>query len=134
QRPLMASLNGRTWDRAARTTSILCSAVPASRAYSARTLRRWANHIITWLEASKTVYVYFDNDQKSAATKDARLLAPKLSASSLRETAKQRPDGALQAGANITALALASVFLASGLILVWAMISSEVVRTLTQRR
>jgi hypothetical protein len=37
-------------------------------------------------------------------------------------------------GANITALALASVSLAFGLTWAWAMISSEVVRTLIQRR
>src|SRR5262245_47675714 len=61
-------------------------------------------------------------------------MKPKLSASSLLEIAKQPPDGALQAGANITALALASAFLAFGLTLAWATISSEVVRTLTLRR
>src|SRR5215475_11751151 len=61
-------------------------------------------------------------------------MKPKLSASSSPEIAKQPPDGALQAGANITALALASAFLAFGLTLVWATISSEVVRTLTQRQ
>src|SRR5262245_34695290 len=60
-------------------------------------------------------------------------MKPKLSASSLHGIAKQPPDGALQAGAK-TALALASAFLAFGLTLVWATISSEVVRTLTQKR
>jgi hypothetical protein len=52
----------------------------------------------------------------------------------LARDAKQPRDGALQAGASTMALALASAFLAFGLILVWATISSEVVRTLTQRR
>src|SRR5262245_20023362 len=58
----------------------------------------------------------------------------KLSESSLHEIAKQPRDGALLAGANIMALALASAFLAFGLTLAWATISSEVVRTLIQRR
>ena len=56
------------------------------------------------------------------------------SASSSRKIATRHPDGALQAGANITALVLAQGFLAFGLILVWATISLEVVRTLIQRR
>jgi len=60
-------------------------------------------------------------------------MTPKRSASSLPETAKQTRDGALQVGANIMALALASAFLAFGLTLAWATISSEVVRTLTPR-
>jgi len=51
---------------------------------------------------------------------------------SLPEIANQPRDGALQAGASTIALALASAFLAFGLTLVWATISSEVVRTLTQ--
>src|SRR5262249_60787854 len=57
-------------------------------------------------------------------------MTPNLSASSLHEIAKQPPDGALQAGANITALWLASAFLASGLSLVGAMSTSEVSSTL----
>src|SRR5262249_33242010 len=61
-------------------------------------------------------------------------MKPKLSASSLHGIAKQPPDGALQAGASITALALASAFLAFALTLVWATISSEVVRMLIPRR
>jgi uncharacterized protein YecE (DUF72 family) len=43
--------------------------------YSARTLRRWANDISAWQSQGRTVVVYFDNDQKAAAPKDAlRLL------------------------------------------------------------
>jgi len=59
-------------------------------------------------------------------------MRPRPSGSSLPEIAKQPRDGALQAGASTIALALASAFLAFGLTLVWATISSEVVRTLTQ--
>jgi predicted PurR-regulated permease PerM len=38
------------------------------------TLKDWARHIRTWREFGKTIYVFFDNDQKSAAPKDARRL------------------------------------------------------------
>src|SRR5262249_38319028 len=51
-----------------------------------------------------------------------------------RHSGSSLPERALQAGASTMALALASAFLAFGLTLVWATISSEVVRTLTQRR
>jgi uncharacterized protein YecE (DUF72 family) len=42
--------------------------------YSEATLRSWASHIQSWRDAQKTVYVFFDNDQKSAAPKDAKRL------------------------------------------------------------
>jgi uncharacterized protein YecE (DUF72 family) len=42
--------------------------------YPEPTLRAWAEHIQSWRGANKTVYVYFDNDQKSAAPKDAKRL------------------------------------------------------------
>lgn len=42
--------------------------------YPNRTLAKWAEEIQTWRSANKTVYVYFDNDQKSAAPKDAARL------------------------------------------------------------
>jgi uncharacterized protein YecE (DUF72 family) len=42
--------------------------------YSEKTLRAWASHIQAWRDANKTVYVFFDNDQKSAAPRDAKRL------------------------------------------------------------
>jgi uncharacterized protein YecE (DUF72 family) len=42
--------------------------------YSDATLRKWAQRIADWQAEGRRVYVYFDNDQKSAAPKDARRL------------------------------------------------------------
>jgi uncharacterized protein YecE (DUF72 family) len=42
--------------------------------YPTRTLRAWARDIAKWGRQRRTVFVYFDNDQKSAAPKDARRL------------------------------------------------------------
>jgi uncharacterized protein YecE (DUF72 family) len=42
--------------------------------YSAKTLAAWARDIAKWRRASRDVYVYFDNDQKSAAPADAAKL------------------------------------------------------------
>ncbi len=42
--------------------------------YPDKTLRRWARAIVQWKRQRRTVYVYFDNDQKSAAPADARRL------------------------------------------------------------
>jgi uncharacterized protein YecE (DUF72 family) len=42
--------------------------------YSNKTLRDWARKIVAWKRSRRDVYVYFDNDQKSAAPLDARLL------------------------------------------------------------
>ena len=39
--------------------------------YSERTLKEWARQITKWKRGRKDVYVYFDNDQKSAAPADA---------------------------------------------------------------
>lgn len=39
--------------------------------YPDKTLRRWAHAIAEWKRQRRTVYVYFDNDQKSAAPRDA---------------------------------------------------------------
>jgi uncharacterized protein YecE (DUF72 family) len=39
--------------------------------YSDKTLRNWAADIRKWKRQRRTVFVYFDNDQKSAAPKDA---------------------------------------------------------------
>lgn len=46
--------------------------------YSPRTLRRWAGQIADWQKAGRIVYVYFDNDQKSAAPADALRLVDYL--------------------------------------------------------
>jgi uncharacterized protein YecE (DUF72 family) len=42
-----------------------------SGSYSARTLRRWADRIAAWRNQRRDVLVYFDNDQKAAAPRDA---------------------------------------------------------------
>jgi uncharacterized protein YecE (DUF72 family) len=42
--------------------------------YSQPTLLTWADQIETWRNSNKTLYVYFDNDQKSASPKDAKRL------------------------------------------------------------
>jgi uncharacterized protein YecE (DUF72 family) len=46
--------------------------------YSDRTLRRWADAVETWQADGKDVLVYFDNDQKAAAPKDALRLMRRL--------------------------------------------------------
>jgi uncharacterized protein YecE (DUF72 family) len=45
---------------------------------SGQTLRLWARHIVKWRRQRRTVFVYFDNDQKSAAPSDARRLLEML--------------------------------------------------------
>src|SRR5688500_2391938 len=42
--------------------------------YPPKTLREWAAAIRRWKRQGRTVFCYFDNDQKSAAPKDARRL------------------------------------------------------------
>jgi uncharacterized protein YecE (DUF72 family) len=42
--------------------------------YGGTTLKRWADAITTWRKQGRDVVVYFDNDQKAAAPKDARRL------------------------------------------------------------
>ena len=42
--------------------------------YPKKTLDRWAESIAQWKRQRRTVYCYFDNDQKTAAPKDARKL------------------------------------------------------------
>jgi uncharacterized protein YecE (DUF72 family) len=42
--------------------------------YPAKTLRAWAHDIAKWKRQRRSVFVYFDNDQKSAAPTDARRL------------------------------------------------------------
>jgi uncharacterized protein YecE (DUF72 family) len=46
--------------------------------YSDKQLRDWASHIKRWKRQRRTVYVYFDNDQKSAAPADAQRLMQML--------------------------------------------------------
>jgi uncharacterized protein YecE (DUF72 family) len=46
--------------------------------YPRATLRTWARHIRRWQRAGHVVFVYFDNDQKSAAPTDALRLAELL--------------------------------------------------------
>jgi uncharacterized protein YecE (DUF72 family) len=47
--------------------------------YSERTLTGWAKKCWAWRAQGRTVYVYFDNDQKSAAPTDALNLASVIS-------------------------------------------------------
>jgi uncharacterized protein YecE (DUF72 family) len=47
--------------------------------YSATALGQWARAIAAWYRQRRTVYVYFDNDQKSAAPADAARLRTILS-------------------------------------------------------
>jgi uncharacterized protein YecE (DUF72 family) len=42
--------------------------------YTKTTLEQWARRIKSWKRQGCDVYVYFDNDQKSAAPADARAL------------------------------------------------------------
>jgi uncharacterized protein YecE (DUF72 family) len=42
--------------------------------YSQGQLREWVAHIRKWRRQRRTVFVYFDNDHKSAAPADARRL------------------------------------------------------------
>ncbi len=49
-----------------------------SGSYSARTLRRWADAAAQWKSERRDVFVYFDNDQKAAAPRDARRLMAML--------------------------------------------------------
>jgi uncharacterized protein YecE (DUF72 family) len=46
--------------------------------YSRATLQEWAKHIRSWKKQGCDVFVYFDNDQKSAAPSDAKRLLEEL--------------------------------------------------------
>jgi uncharacterized protein YecE (DUF72 family) len=48
--------------------------------YSEKTLKKWADDVRKWRRQGRTVYVYFDNDQKSAAPKDGQRLMQLLGA------------------------------------------------------
>jgi uncharacterized protein YecE (DUF72 family) len=50
--------------------------------YPEATLSVWARKIRSWRKSGKTVYVFFDNDQKSAAPRDAARLNSLLSSAS----------------------------------------------------
>jgi uncharacterized protein YecE (DUF72 family) len=50
--------------------------------YPVRTLRRWADAALRWQSEQRKLYIYFDNDQKAAAPKDAARLAPIVNAGS----------------------------------------------------
>ncbi|MEJ2377737.1 MAG: DUF72 domain-containing protein [Pseudolabrys sp.] len=43
--------------------------------YSDTVLREWARRIAAWRRSGRNVYIYFDNDQTSAAPADALRLA-----------------------------------------------------------
>jgi len=47
--------------------------------YSANTMRQWAQLIQSWRRERRSVFCYFDNDQKTAAPQDARKLSKLLS-------------------------------------------------------
>ena len=59
---------------APRILKLLAESRPGGRYrghYDDRTLTEWARRIRSWKKQGKDVYVYFDNDQKSAAPADA---------------------------------------------------------------
>jgi uncharacterized protein YecE (DUF72 family) len=58
--------------------------------YPDQTLRAWARHIRAWAREGRTVYVYFDNDQKSAAPLDARRLLEILTRTARRQPVRAR--------------------------------------------
>jgi uncharacterized protein YecE (DUF72 family) len=55
--------------------------------YPDQTLKMWAQNIHKWTGQGKTVYVYFDNDQKSAAPRDAHRLSALLATRVMRGAA-----------------------------------------------
>jgi uncharacterized protein YecE (DUF72 family) len=58
--------------------------------YPDATLRAWARRIRAWQRAGRRVFVYFDNDQKSAAPADARRLMTMLETRSRRSSGNDR--------------------------------------------
>jgi len=50
--------------------------------YQIKTLARWAQAILEWRRKRRKVFVYFDNDQKAAAPRDARRLLGLVNAGS----------------------------------------------------
>jgi uncharacterized protein YecE (DUF72 family) len=61
--------------------------------YSARTLSEWARHIRSWKRQGCDVFVYFDNDQKSAAPADARALSELMGQAWCRSTRWNQSPG-----------------------------------------
>jgi uncharacterized protein YecE (DUF72 family) len=62
--------------------------------YSDNTLRRWLRSIGVWRRQGRDVFVYFDNDQKSAAPADAARLCAML-ARPPRASSKSPPSGSI---------------------------------------
>jgi uncharacterized protein YecE (DUF72 family) len=62
--------------------------------YSLKTMREWAAAIKKWKRRGLTVYCYFDNDQKSAAPKDAKRLIELLGIDPARPLKKISRKGA----------------------------------------
>lgn len=60
--------------------------------YSRNTLEDWAAAMAEWRRRRLKVYCYFDNDQKSAAPKDAKLLLELLGTAATRTSARQEAD------------------------------------------
>jgi uncharacterized protein YecE (DUF72 family) len=64
--------------------------------YPLKTLRKWAEDVATWKKQKRDVYVYFDNDQKSAAPLDAQrlleLVSSKRFPASPRSARKRRAE------------------------------------------
>lgn len=54
-------------------------AVTYASAYNAQELRKWAKQIRRWFEQSRDVHVYFDNDARGAAPRNARQLIEQIS-------------------------------------------------------
>jgi uncharacterized protein YecE (DUF72 family) len=63
--------------------------------YPDATLRRWARRITVWQSEQRRVFVYFDNDQKSAAPADARRLLAILGRSRLSPGSRRQPVATL---------------------------------------
>ena len=61
--------------------------------YPPTILRRWAQRIGAWLAENRAVYVYFDNDQKSAAPADAAHLIEALRERLTKGPASRRREG-----------------------------------------
>jgi uncharacterized protein YecE (DUF72 family) len=48
--------------------------IPYSGSYGKQRLLQWKKRILTWIKQKKSVYIYFDNDEKSYAVQDAKTL------------------------------------------------------------
>lgn len=59
--------------------------------YPDKTLKAWAAHIRRWKRQRRQVFVYFDNDQKSAAPRDAKRLADLLAGGRTKQRRKSEP-------------------------------------------